>query len=109
MSAWIWLIIAIAAEVMGTTCLKLSEGFTRWIPSILVVLGYGFAFYGMSQSLKSIPISMVYAIWSGAGIAIITLLGYQFFDESMSWLKITSLGLIILGIAGLRLSMKGLA
>ena len=64
---WLYLAIAIAAEVMATTALKFSEGFTRLMPSLLVVLGYAGAFYFLSKVLNQLPISVAYAIWSGAG------------------------------------------
>ncbi len=102
MSSWLWLFLAILAEVVGTTALKLSEGFTRWLPILLLILGYGFAMYAMSQSLRDLSLSLVYAVWSAAGIGLITLVGFFFFSEDFSLLQGLSLLLILLGIIGLR-------
>ena len=76
---WLYLSIAILAEVMATTALKLCEGFTKFIPSLLVVMGYAGAFYFLSRVLNQIPISVAYAIWSGAGIALVGLVGWIWF------------------------------
>ncbi|EPZ5946784.1 multidrug efflux SMR transporter SsmE, partial [Serratia marcescens] len=72
MSAFMYLTMAIVAEVIATTMLKASEGFTRLWPSLLVVLGYGVAFWGLSMVVKSMPLGIVYAIWSGMGIVLVS-------------------------------------
>ena len=102
MSSWIWLSLAILAEVTGSTALKLSEGFTRLLPSGVLIISYGFAFYAMSQSLKGLSLSVVYGVWSAAGIALVTLVSIAFLGEGFSLLKGLSLLLITLGIIGLR-------
>lgn len=102
-NAWLILGLAIIAEVVGTSALKLSENFTRLAPSLVVVAGYGSAFYLLTFTLKSIPIGTVYAIWSGAGIALITLVGWVFFNEAISMSTIVGIGLIIAGIAVINL------
>ena len=79
---YLFLAIAIAAEVAGTTFLKLSDGFTRPLPSVLTVLGYGVSFYFLSIALRSIPTGIAYAIWSGAGIILISLIAWFFQGQS---------------------------
>ena len=108
MNAWIWLIIAIVSEVIGTTALKEAEGFTKWIPSTVVILGYSVTFYCLSMTLKDMEISTVYAIWSAVGVAIITVIGVFFYQESMSWIKAVSLVMIITGVVGLRLASESM-
>ncbi|MDX2471940.1 MAG: multidrug efflux SMR transporter [SAR324 cluster bacterium] len=109
MNPWIWLTIAITSEVIGTTALKEAEGFTKWIPSIVVVGGYTSAFYCLSMTLKHMEISTVYAIWSALGVAFITVIGIFFYQESMTWFKAGSLALIIAGVVGLRLASENIA
>ena len=81
MNAWLALSIAIAAEVIGTSALKASEGFTRFWPSVVVVIGYAVAFYGLSLVLKTIPVGIAYAVWSGLGIVLITLAAYVLYGQ----------------------------
>ncbi|HET8700785.1 MAG TPA: multidrug efflux SMR transporter, partial [Nitrococcus sp.] len=80
---WLFLGVAIVAEVTATSALKAAEGFTRLWPSLIVVTGYAIAFYFLSLTLRSIPIGIVYAIWSGVGIALITLIGWVFFRQTL--------------------------
>ncbi|QBD78171.1 multidrug efflux SMR transporter [Ktedonosporobacter rubrisoli] len=103
MNSILYLILAILAEVCGTTSLKLSQGFTRLIPSILVAVFYLASFYLMSQVLKKLDVGMVYAIWSGMGTALIAIIGILFFKEPLTILKASSIILIILGVVGLNL------
>jgi small multidrug resistance pump len=103
MQSWLILIAAIVAEVIGTTSLKLSEGFTRWLPSLIVVLGYVLAFYLLALALKRIEVSVAYAIWSGLGTALIAIIGILFFKETLNAMKVFSLLLIIAGVVGLQL------
>lgn len=95
---WLYLAIAIAAEVMATTALKLSDGFTKLSPSLLVIIGYAGAFYFLSKVLNQIPISIAYAIWSGAGIVFIGLIGWIWLDQKLDAAAIIGIGLIILGV-----------
>ncbi len=104
--AYALLFIAIIAEVIGTSALKLSEGFTKLGPSLLVVVGYGFAFYFLSLVLKSIPVGIAYAIWAGVGIALITLIGVVFFKQSLDAPALAGIGLIIAGVAVINLFSK---
>lgn len=102
----LWLLLtAIACEVTGTTALKLSHGFTRPIPSVIVVLGYVASFYLLSLSLKHIPIGTAYAIWSGLGIAAITIIGIVLWGESLNLISGIGIVLIIAGAVLLRISL----
>ena len=101
---WIYLLIAIVFEVAGTTCMKLSEGFARILPSIGVGVFYLTSMSMMILAVKSLEIGMVYAIWSGLGTAIITAIGIAYFGESFSYVKLGFITLIIVGVIGLQLS-----
>lgn len=104
MGAYLVLAAAIAVEVVATVSLKLSEGFTRLMPSLVVVVGYGLAFYLMAQVLKSgMPVGVVYAIWSGFGVALVALIGALFLGEHMSFTMIVGLVLIVGGVVLLEL------
>jgi small multidrug resistance pump len=92
------LFFAILSEVIGTTALKLSDGFTKLVPSVIVVLGYGASFYLLSISLKVIPIGLAYAIWSGVGIILTVIAGMIIWREALDWARVTGTFLIILGI-----------
>lgn len=106
MNPWIALWIAIVSEVVGTLALKASEGLTRVVPTILVVLGYGAAFYFLSLALKTIPVGVVYAIWSGAGLALITVAAWLLFDQALDGAALGGLGLILAGIVVLQFFSK---
>jgi small multidrug resistance pump len=101
---WFFLAVAIVLEVVGTTCMKLSEGFTRLIPSILVFVLYMASFTFMILALKKMELGIVYAIWAGLGTALIALIGIVWFQESVTLLKIVSLVLVVAGVVGLQLS-----
>ena len=101
---WFYLAMAILLEVMGTTCMKLSEGFTRIVPSVLVFVLYMVSFAFMILALKKMELGVVYAIWAGLGTALIAVIGIAWFQESVSLLKIVSIVFIVLGVVGLRLS-----
>ena len=101
---WFYLAMAILLEVMGTTCMKLSEGFTRIVPSVLVFVLYMVSFAFMILALKKMELGVVYAIWAGLGTALIAVIGIAWFQESVSLLKIVSILFIVLGVVGLRLS-----
>ena len=106
MNAWLMLAIAIAAELGATTALKFSDGFTKLGPSVLVAAGYGLAFYLLTQVLKTQEVGIVYAIWSGAGLAIIALIGVLFLGESVSLAKMAGLTAILAGVVLLNLAAK---
>ncbi len=95
---WVYLTIAILCEVIATSALKASEGFTRLTPSVLVVAGYAAAFYCLSLTLRTIPVGVVYAIWSGAGIALISIIGALFFKQSLDAPAVLGMVLIIAGV-----------
>jgi small multidrug resistance pump len=103
MQYWLFLIVAIFLEVAGTTSMKLSEGFARVLPSVFIFVFYGLSFAGLTLALKRIDVSVAYAIWSGLGTALITVIGLAYFREPVTPLKIVSIGLIILGVVGLNL------
>lgn len=106
MNGWIALGIAIAAEVVGTSALKASEGFTRLWPSVLVVLGYGAAFYCLSLVLRTIPVGVAYAIWSGLGIVLITLVAYVLYGQKIDLAGLIGMALIVAGVLVLNLFSK---
>ena len=94
----LWLTLAIASEIVATTSLKLSDGFSKLAPSVVVVVGYSISFWAMSISLRSIPRGVVYAIWSGVGTAAIVLIGYALFHEVLDAVKLGAIGLIVIGV-----------
>ncbi|WP_425199402.1 DMT family transporter [Paraburkholderia tuberum] len=100
------LAIAIVAEVIATSAMRASDGFSRLLPSMVVVLGYGIAFYCLSLTLPSIPVGIVYAIWSGAGIVLITLVALVLYRQVPDVPAIIGLGLIVAGVAVLNLFSK---
>jgi small multidrug resistance pump len=106
---WLILSLAIVAEVIATSALKASNEFTRLWPSVIVVLGYGLAFYCLSITLRTLPIGVVYAIWSGAGVALIALIGWLVFGQSLDGPAIAGLGLIVAGVVVLNVFSKSVA
>lgn len=98
MKIFIILLFAILAEVIGTTALKLSNGFTRPIPSIVVVIGYGASFYLLSLALKAMPIGVAYAIWSGVGLILTVIAGMVIWRETLDWARVVGIVLILAGI-----------
>lgn len=99
--SWLFLILGVFAEIIGTTSMKLSEGFTKLLPSISIFVFYGLSLSLVTLSLKKIDVSIAYAIWSGVGTATITVIGLIYFKEQLSVIKIISIMLIILGVVGL--------
>lgn len=100
---WIYLTLAILSEVFGTTSMKYSEGFTKPIPSTLVVFFYITSLIFFNFALKKIEIGVAYAIWSGVGTALLVCVGHFHFAEPLNWIKIASIILIVLGVIGLHL------
>lgn len=100
---WIYLTIAILCEVLATSALKSSDGFTRLLPSLLVVTGYGVAFYFLSLTLRSIPVGIAYAVWSGVGIVLVSLLGWLFYDQKLNFAAMLGIFFIIVGVVILNL------
>ena len=104
MNHWMYLAGAILLEVAGTTSMKLSEGFSKLVPSVMIFVLYGMSFALLTMALKKLDVSTAYAIWAGAGTALIAVIGVLFFREPVSAMKVGSLLLIIAGVIGLRLS-----
>ena len=103
MPAGILLSLAILSEVVATVFLRFTDGFTNLAPSIVVVVGYGLSFWLLALILKDLEIGFVYAVWSGAGTALIAAVGMVAFGESATALKFASIALIIVGVIGLNL------
>jgi small multidrug resistance pump len=103
---WIYLLLAIAAEVVATSALKASESFTKLGPSMVVVLGYSAAFYLLSLTFRTMPVGVVYAIWSGVGIVLISLVGWIAFRQHLDAAALVGIGLIIAGVAVINLLSK---
>ena len=97
MNHWLALAIAIVAEVIGTTALKASNEFTRLVPSLIVVVGYGTAFYFMSISMRVLPVGIMYAIWSGMGIVLVSIIGWAVYRQVLDVPAMIGMGLIIAG------------
>ena len=97
-SSWICLSIAILAEVIATSALKASDGFSRPIPAAITVAGYGLAFYLLALALKTIPVGIAYAVWSGAGIVAIAIIGYAVFGQALDAAALIGIGLILAGV-----------
>ncbi|MDB5771081.1 MAG: small multidrug resistance pump [Burkholderiales bacterium] len=105
--AWLMLAVAITAEIIATSALKLSDGFTRLWPSLLVICGYGLSFYLLAQVLKTLEVGIVYAVWSGVGLAAIALIGVVWFNETVSLMKLAGLFSILVGVVLLNLASSG--
>ncbi|MDY9924949.1 multidrug efflux SMR transporter [Methanosarcina sp.] len=106
MNYYFLLLLAIAFEVCGTTCMKLSDGFSKLAPSVLIFVFYAISFFFFTLALKGIDVSIAYAIWAGLGIALITSVGIFGFKEPTTALKIISLVVVITGVIGLHLSNR---
>jgi small multidrug resistance pump len=104
--AYVYLALAILAEVAGTSALKASEEFTKLIPSTIVIAGYGFAFYLMTLVLRTIPIGITYAVWSGVGIVLIAVVGAIFYKQIPDVAAIIGMALIISGVVVIHLFSK---
>ncbi|MBU3068674.1 QacE family quaternary ammonium compound efflux SMR transporter [Aestuariicella sp. G3-2] len=98
MKNWLFLGAAIITEVIATSSLKASDGFTKVWPSVLVVVGYGLSFYFLALTLKAIPVGIAYAIWAGLGIVLISLIGWVVFDQKLDMASVLGMCLIISGV-----------
>ena len=96
--SWLMLVVAIAAEVIATSTLKSTEGFTRLWPSVVVVVCYEIAFILLALTLKKIPVGVVYAVWSGVGVALVTLIAWLFLDQTLDAAGIVGVSLIVGGV-----------
>lgn len=103
---WIYLLLAILAEVSGTTSMKLSEGLTHPIPTLFIFIFYILSFTFLTLALKVLPVGLTYAIWSAIGTALVTAIGVIWFGEGMNTIKAISLLLIIIGVAGLQFGQE---
>jgi len=106
MKAWSFLIIAILFEVLGTTSMKFSDGFTRLIPSISIFVFYALSFVFMTFSLKAIDMAVVYAVWSGVGTACIAAIGIMYFKEPLTLAKAFFIIMIVVGALGLQITTR---
>lgn len=98
MKHWLFLAVAIVSEVVATSAMKSSEGFTKLVPSIVVVSGYMIAFYFLSLTLKTIPVGIAYAIWAGLGIVLIAGVSWLVHGQKLDFPAVLGLGLIIAGV-----------
>ena len=99
----LWLAAAILCEVIATSALKASDGLQHWRPAVLVVVGYVCAFYALAQALRTIPVGVAYAIWSGVGIVMVSLIGYWLFKQRLSPCEVGGIALICAGVLVLQL------
>jgi small multidrug resistance pump len=105
---WLYLSIAILAEVVATSSLKAAEGFTRLTPSLIVILGYGTAFYFLSLTLRTMQVGTAYAIWSGVGTVLVSLIAWILFNQKLDAAAIAGITLIIAGVIIIKfLSQQG--
>ncbi|MGM0877864.1 MAG: DMT family transporter [Bacillota bacterium] len=104
MLEWILLLITIVFEVAGTISMKMSEGLTRPLPTIMIFVCYGICFSIFSLVVKKIDLGLAYAIWSGSGTVTICIIGIIFFHETVNILKVVSVFLVVLGLIGVKLS-----
>ena len=109
MKHWIFLAIAIVSEVIGTSALKSSDGFSRLWPSVLVVVGYGVAFYFLSLTLRVIPVGVAYAVWSGVGIVLITLVAWIFLGQKLDLPAMAGMTLIVAGVVVMNVFSRSVA
>jgi small multidrug resistance pump len=105
---WLYLVLAIIFEVSGTTCMKLSEGFTRIVPTLFIFIFYALSFTFVTLTVKVLPLGLTYAVWSAIGTASITIVGIFWFGEGINIVKTISLLFIIIGVVGLHFSQEHL-
>lgn len=106
---WLFLFAAILSEVTATSSLKASAGFTKVIPSVIVVVGYGLSFYFLSLVLKAIPIGIAYAVWAGLGIVLLALVGWIFFGQALDTPALIGIALILAGVMIMNVFSKAVA
>lgn len=106
---WLYLTIAILSEVVATSALKASAGFNRLYPSVLVVVGYGLAFYFLSLTLRTIPVGIAYAVWSGVGVVLVCLVGWVVYGQKLDWAAALGIVLIVAGVLVLNVFSKAAA
>lgn len=104
--AYIYLFIAIIAEVLGTSALKASQEFTRFWPSVMAIVGYGMAFYLLTLVFRSLPMGVAYALWAGLGIMLVTLIGVVIFNEKLDLPAVLGIAMIIGGVVVIQVFSK---
>jgi small multidrug resistance pump len=109
MSTWLYLAVAIVSEVIATSALKAAEDFTRPLPLLLVAIGYGVAFYCLSVVLRTLPVGVAYAIWSGVGIALIAMVGWLVYGQTLDLPAIVGMVLIVAGVVVLNVFSNTIA
>lgn len=109
MNQWLFLSLAIVSEVVATSALKASHGFTQLWPSLVVIAGYALAFFFLSLTLRTMPVGVAYAIWSGVGIVLVTLIAWFVFKQSLDIPAIIGLTLIVAGVVILQVFSKSSA
>lgn len=105
---YVYLIVAVVFEVIATTALKQTEGFTRLVPSLVSIVGYALAFYFLSLPLRTMPVGIVYALWCGAGILLITAIGWVWFRQTLDLPALAGMALILAGVVVINLWSKTL-
>ena len=108
MKQWVFLFLAIVSEVIATSALKSTQEFTRLLPSLIVAAGYVSAFYFLSLTLRTIPVGIAYAIWSGVGVALITLVGWVIYGQTLDIPAFIGIALIVSGVVVLNLFSRAL-
>lgn len=106
---WLYLAIAICSEVVATSALKATHGFTQWRPAVLVVIGYVLAFFFLSLTLRSIQVGVAYAIWSGVGVVLVSIVSWLLYDQSLDFPALLGIGLVVVGVLVINLFSKSLA
>ena len=106
MLSWAYLLTAIVAEVIATSALKASDGFSKLLPSVITVAGYAVAFYCLSLTLRHIPVGVAYAVWSGLGVVLITAVGWVVFGQKLDLPALIGMGLIVAGVVVMNVFSK---
>lgn len=106
MNSWLLLLFAVLAEVIGTSALRASDGFRKPLPSLLVVVGYGVSFYLLSLTLRAFPMGVAYAVWSGIGLMLITLIGWLLYGQRIDLPALIGIVLILTGVVVMNLFSK---
>ena len=109
MLSWTYLLVAIVAEVIATSALKASDGFSRLWPSAITVVGYCIAFYCLSLTLKHMPVGVAYAVWSGLGVVLITAVSWIMFGQKLDAAALLGMGLIVAGVIVMNVFSKSVS
>ncbi len=107
--SWVFLLTAIVAEVIATSALKASEGFSKLWPSVITVAGYAVAFYCLSLTLRTIPVGIAYAIWSGLGVVLITIAAWLLFGQKLDLPALIGMGMIVAGVVVMNVFSKAVS